>query len=387
MSMPSDTRRSDAAGGAGREPARRALVVIADAELRKEIRQSAREAGLALADAGSVEEALANWGDGVGVVLLDASLVDGARPLLDRAREAGAPVRVAGRADQVDEVLQLLKSGARGFVALPQPAKAVVDELGGALAREEQRHLEDTPIGRAKKELQAAFDTFPSTLLVVGPDLRVRRGNRAALDLWGRGSLLKLEGADACDVLGSFSAASRRRLAEAVRSDRRAEFDLDIPLDSAAGGSSRVYHVRVFPAEAGKKEPRPRVFPDGGGKAESRGLGDGALVLIEDVTLSRRAEAEHAHEQQLEAVTLLASTLSHEINQPLGTILGRAQLSLMSLEQEGFEKAPLKRDLEEVVQCVRRVSDILEKLHRITEIVRKPYLGDTEILDLDRSAR
>ena len=85
-------------------------------------------------------------------------------------------------------------------------------------------------------------------------------------------------------------------------------------------------------------------------------------------------------------MTLLAGTLSHEINQPLGTILGRAQLSLMCLEQDGFEKALLKRDLEEVIQSVRRVSQILEKLHSVTEIVTKPYLGDAEILDLERSA-
>ena len=43
------------------------------------------------------------------------------------------------------------------------------------------------------------------------------------------------------------------------------------------------------------------------------------------------------------------------------------------------------RDLEEIAQCVGRVSDILEKLHRVTEIVTKPYLGETEIMDLERS--
>ncbi len=58
----------------------------------------------------------------------------------------------------------------------------------------------------------------------------------------------------------------------------------------------------------------------------------------------------------------------------------------MCLEQDGFEKALIKRDLEEVIQSVRRVSQILEKLHSVTEIVTKPYLGDAEILDLDRSA-
>jgi hypothetical protein len=58
----------------------------------------------------------------------------------------------------------------------------------------------------------------------------------------------------------------------------------------------------------------------------------------------------------------------------------------MCLEQDSFEKALLKRDLDEVIESVHRVSQILEKLHSVTEIVTKPYLGDAEIMDLDRSA-
>ncbi len=58
---------------------------------------------------------------------------------------------------------------------------------------------------------------------------------------------------------------------------------------------------------------------------------------------------------------------------------------MMNLSQESLDKALLRRDMEEIVQCVSRVNDILEKLHRVTEIVTKPYLGETEIMDLDRS--
>ena len=138
-------------------------------------------------------------------------------------------------------------------------------------------------------------------------------------------------------------------------------------------------------AQAGRprRACRCRVFADKGG---SGGLGDGSLILIEDLAAYRRKEAEHAHEQQIEAVALLAGTLSHEINQPLNAILGRAQLALLGLSRDTPEKADLKRDMEEIVQCVRRISDILERLHSVTEIVTKPYLGETRILDLERSA-
>jgi CheY-like chemotaxis protein len=280
-------------------PGTGALVVIADPEFRKEVREAARAEGLPLTEAGSVDEALAGWSDTIGVVLLDATLAGSAPPLLQRSREAGVPVRVAGRTDQVDEVVGLLESGARGFVALPQLPRAVIEEVKNALAREAERHLEETTgMGRAKKELQAVFDTFPSALFVVGPDLCIRRANRAALSLPGKGVLPNPVGSDLRVMLGErLSRAGSGLLAAAARGDSVAEFDLDIAAGFEAGRPGRVYHLRVFPAEAGKAESGLPVFPADAGESPSGGLGDGALVLVEDVTLSRREEAEHARHQ------------------------------------------------------------------------------------------
>ena len=110
-------------------------------------------------------------------------------------------------------------------------------------------------------------------------------------------------------------------------------------------------------------------------------------MILEDVTVSTREESARARREKLEAVALLAGTLSHEVNQPLGTILGRAQLALLGLDQPDAEGIDLRRDLTDIVENVARVSEILERLHQVTDIVTKTYPGGTRILDLEESAR
>ncbi len=347
----------------------RGLLVFDDAERAKDIVQAGREVGLDVSTARSVEDGLAAWREETRVVFIDASFADDAGPLLEKALASNAQVRAVGGADRGDEILRLLKRGALGYVPLPQTPAGLADEIRRILAYEDERRYEDTRTGRAKRELQAVFDTFPSPMLVLGRDLTIRRANRAALAMAGRASPRELIGASACNVFVGILGGEDSPIAKAVRSNLSLDEEIEAPAEGGGEGPRTVYHCRVFP-----------------GEADSDGLADGALVLMEDVTHYRREEAQHAKTQRLQAVALLAATLSHEINQPLGAIMGRSQLAQMHLEQENPDKALLKRDLNEIVQCVRRVSKILDKLHRVTEIVTKPYLDETEILDLERSA-
>lgn len=345
------------------------LLVVRDSEQGREIAEAGRQMGLAVYEAGSPEEGLAAWREGTGIVFIGASFAGEAKPLLEKAVVSGAQVRAVGDAERGDEILRLLKAGATGYLPLPQPPPGLAAEIRRVLAYEEERRYEDTGIGRAKAQLQAVFDTFPSPLLVLARDMRIRRANRAALTLSGRVSAADLAGASACDVYRETLGGEDSPVARAVGANRHLDHELTVAADAEADGPRRVYHCRVFP-----------------GEADSKGLSDGALVLLEDVTHRRREEVEHAHAQRLEAVALLAATLSHEVNQPLGAIMGRGQLALMNLDQPSPDVTLLRRDIEEIVECVHRVTAILDKLHRVTDIVTKPYLGETEILDLERSA-
>jgi len=346
-----------------------ALVVLGNSRHAYAIVEAGAELGIDLTSVGSVDEGLAAWREGTRIVFIDAAFAKEAAPLIEKARAGGAQVRAVGGAERGDEILRLLEAGALGYVQMPQTPEGLRDELGRILAYEDERRYENTGTGRAKRELQAVFDTFPSPLVVLGHDMVIRRANRAAVAMAGMASPRDLVSASAREIFSDLLSDADSPVVRAIEANLSFDEEVETPAGPGPDAQARVCHCRVFP-----------------GEAKSDGLADGALVLMEDVTRRRRAETQHAQTQRLQAVALLAATLSHEINQPLGAIMGRSQLAQMNLDQDKPDKVVLKRDLGEIVQCVRQISRILEKLHRVTEIVTKPYLGETEILDLERSS-
>jgi PAS domain S-box-containing protein len=93
-------------------------------------------------------------------------------------------------------------------------------------------------------------------------------------------------------------------------------------------------------------------------------------------------------QEQLEAqerqamVAQLAGAAAHELNQPLTSILGYAQL----MERQSEPDAPHARALQIILREVQRMADIVRKIGRITRYEVKEYVGSASIMDLDRSA-
>ncbi len=360
--------------------ARRGVIVaMRDAELGGRVCELALSGGMDATFADGVPAALEAWNDQTGVVIVDAGFGRKAVPLVERAVEADAAALVVGGISDGEWTLRLLEAGARTYLPLPQSPEKITHRLQEFVVREAELRGESGLIELAKSELQAVFDTFPSPLLVIGPDLKIRRANRAALLLSRRDGFPEILERPAREVYG-WHEKDECPMTQAVSTGENVEYQVKVPYESPIGVGHRVYRCRVF---AGGK-----LGTEGAGDAhDPSGLGDGALVLLEDVTMSTREESERARREKLEAVALLAATLSHEINQPLGTILGRAQLAQLGLDQPDTKGTDLRRDLQNIVECVERISNILEKLHEVTDIVTKTYPGGARILDLDRSAR
>ena len=59
---------------------------------------------------------------------------------------------------------------------------------------------------------------------------------------------------------------------------------------------------------------------------------------------------------------------------------------LMNLDEDRPDPEPFRRDLNEILACARTIDQIVKKLHGITDYVTKPYAGDAQILDIDRSS-
>jgi hypothetical protein len=356
---------SSSAGGS------KILLLLEGVALRRELSGVLRDRRVDVVVAATVDEAMARWDGTVRVVLVDAVFAPEASPLLERARESEVRVLVAGTGLQGVDIMSLIESGARGYIPMPQPVELVAKQLIEHKQSEDAIRTSFSQVVMAKSELEAVFDTFPSPLFIVGRDMIIRRANKATLHLSGQYSYKELVGMDCCDALGC-SMRDRCTIRDALKKGEKLSDDI-----VAEGEWTHPILGRRY---------RPRILSTGTSTDEEGTLGNGVLIMVEDVTMVRKFQSRDFREQKLNAVGLLAATLSHEINQPLGAIMGRAQLAIIGLERDAVDLPALKKDLEEIVLNVNRVSQILDKLHQVTDIVTKPYLGEMEILDLDKSS-
>jgi PAS domain S-box-containing protein len=78
----------------------------------------------------------------------------------------------------------------------------------------------------------------------------------------------------------------------------------------------------------------------------------------------------------------LAGTTAHELNQPLTSVMGYAELlrKKMSPDDANF------RAIDIILREAERMAEIVRKIGRITKYETKTYVGSTTILDLDKSA-
>jgi PAS domain S-box-containing protein len=81
-------------------------------------------------------------------------------------------------------------------------------------------------------------------------------------------------------------------------------------------------------------------------------------------------------------VAELAGAAAHELNQPLTSIIGYAQL----IERQSQKDAPHLRATGVIVSEAERMADIVKKIGKITKYETIDYVGGAKMLDLDRAA-
>ncbi len=86
-------------------------------------------------------------------------------------------------------------------------------------------------------------------------------------------------------------------------------------------------------------------------------------------------------QEQRSALAGLAGAAAHELNQPLTSIIGYAQL--IGRTAESPEKHP--RYTQTIIQEADRMAEIVKKIARITHYETMAYVGSSSIVDLDRS--
>jgi PAS domain S-box-containing protein len=115
----------------------------------------------------------------------------------------------------------------------------------------------------------------------------------------------------------------------------------------------------------------------------------GVLVVVRDLRERLELEAQLADarrrlergEQQV-MLAELAGTAAHELNQPLTSVMGYAEL----LRRKLADDDPLAQPLDVILQESERMADLVRRIGRVSRYETKAYPGGARIVDLDRSA-
>ncbi|MBI4615038.1 MAG: response regulator [Planctomycetes bacterium] len=107
------------------------------------------------------------------------------------------------------------------------------------------------------------------------------------------------------------------------------------------------------------------------------------LAKVASILRQESRRVAYTSEQRLEAIRQLTVTLNHEINNPLSTVLGQAELLLRGDALPPPEKA--RKMVGEIREAGYRIREVIQKINRIRQIATKTYLSDIEMVDLDRA--
>jgi PAS domain S-box-containing protein len=94
-----------------------------------------------------------------------------------------------------------------------------------------------------------------------------------------------------------------------------------------------------------------------------------------------RAQEELRAREKMAVVAELAGAAAHELNQPLTSVIGYAELLRRSLDRD----ATLAKAAEVIISEAERMAEIVRKVGKITKYETKSYVGGAKILDLEKA--
>lgn len=116
----------------------------------------------------------------------------------------------------------------------------------------------------------------------------------------------------------------------------------------------------------------------------------GTVGIISDLRERLRIELRlaQAQEKLVETekqalIAELAGTTAHELNQPLTSVMGYAEL----LKRRSRPDEASSRAIDTILHEAERMAEIVRKIGKITRYETKTYVGGTQILDLDKSSK
>ncbi len=197
----------------------------------------------------------------------------------------------------------------------------------------------------SKDFLDMILTNMLDPLVVLKADSSVRMVNRAALELLGYGA------GDLLEQPPTMIMTTAPQMIAAIR-ERGSVDDQEQQWKTKDGTAIPVlFSGSVF------KDPQGTVL--------------GWIFVAKDMREWQRREKELRQTEKLSAVGRLASGVAHEINNPLGVILGYAESALWDLKPEDPLQEPLKSIQRETMRCKNLVQDLLT-FSRVSKTEQEP---------------
>jgi len=91
--------------------------------------------------------------------------------------------------------------------------------------------------------------------------------------------------------------------------------------------------------------------------------------------------------EKLKALNEMVVTLNHEINNPLASILGRAQMLLHRFRTQETTQPKIIQELEIIEKDSQHIARLITQLENIVEPVSKIYVDDIRMIDIEKSTK
>jgi len=209
---------------------------------------------------------------------------------------------------------------------------------------------------RLRNFYEVLLNEIEDALFVVDSSCRLVAANRTCRERVFEGRAAKDNGPIA-DALPPWLKQKSEKLFEIVLEQKKPEV---FEAAQSSNGVIRHYLVRLQPLAVLLRDPN-----------------GGLLALLTDITALKQLAQAESQAKKIEGISQLAITLNHEINNPLGIVLGQTHLLRQDIASGDTAWEERLSIIEEQIQ---RIAQLTQKLRQLSTAKETDYIDDRKMI-------